>query len=155
MPGAQARGAVANEQLVIRHELARLLLALEQDPQLELIVLGTDARLQPAYPEHPTARVWVLIARRPAAPAGEELLRPFQLPALPPLEYSAELTCREREVLALMAHGLTNTQIGARLAISRATAKAHVSSILSKLGAASRTEAVARAVQHELTNGPR
>ncbi len=50
MPGAQTRGAVANEQLVIRHELARLLLALEQDPQLELIVLGTDALLQPAPP---------------------------------------------------------------------------------------------------------
>lgn len=155
MPGTQTRGAVANEQLVISHEIARLLLSLEQDPQLELILLGADAPFQPAYPEQPTARVWVLIARRPAAPAGAELLRPFQLPALPPLEYSAELTCREREVLALMAHGLTNTQIGARLAIGRATAKAHVSNILSKLGAASRTEAVARAVQHELTIGPR
>src|SRR5258706_2009208 len=65
-----------------------------------------------------------------------------------------ELTCRELEVLAQMTHGLTNTQIGAQLNISRATVKFHVSSILSKLGVASRTEAVALAVQHHLTTGP-
>ena len=57
-------------------------------------------------------------------------------------------------VLALLAHGLTNTQIGAQLNISRATVKFHVSSILSKLGAASRTEAAALAVQHHLISGP-
>jgi DNA-binding CsgD family transcriptional regulator len=75
-------------------------------------------------------------------------------PDLPPPEPGADLTCREREVLALMAQGLTNTQIGAQLIISRATVKFHVSSILSKLGAASRTEAVALAVQHQLTTRP-
>ena len=52
------------------------------------------------------------------------------------------LTPREREVLALMARGLPNKQIGARLAISLHTVKFHVASILAKLGAASRTEAV-------------
>jgi NarL family two-component system response regulator LiaR len=71
-----------------------------------------------------------------------------------PLELGADLTCRERDVLALLAHGLTNTQIGAYLNISRATVKFHVSSILSKLGVLSRTEAVALAVQHQLTKGP-
>ncbi|SRR6266545_1626751 len=72
----------------------------------------------------------------------------------PPADYCADLTNREHDVLALMIHGMTNTQIGAQLEISRATAKAHVSNILSKLGAASRTEAVALAVQHRLTTGP-
>ena len=52
------------------------------------------------------------------------------------------LTLREREVLALLARGLPNKQIAARLAISLHTVKFHVASILAKLGAASRTEAV-------------
>ncbi len=60
------------------------------------------------------------------------------------------LTEREREVLALMVEGLTNRQIANVLEISRYTVNAHVSSILSKLGVASRTEAVAVAIQNKL-----
>jgi two-component system, NarL family, response regulator YdfI len=52
------------------------------------------------------------------------------------------LTAREREVLQLMAEGLANRQIAARLHISPHTVKFHVASVLAKLGAASRTEAV-------------
>jgi DNA-binding NarL/FixJ family response regulator len=52
------------------------------------------------------------------------------------------LTPREREVLQKMASGLGNKEIAARMRISEHTAKFHVASILSKLGAASRTEAV-------------
>jgi two-component system, NarL family, response regulator YdfI len=52
------------------------------------------------------------------------------------------LTAREQEVLQLMAEGLPNRQIAARLHISPHTVKFHVASILAKLGAASRTEAV-------------
>ena len=53
------------------------------------------------------------------------------------------LTARETVVLRLMALGLANKEIASRLDISEHTAKFHVSSILAKLGAASRTEAVA------------
>lgn len=53
------------------------------------------------------------------------------------------LTPREREVLALVSDGLSNKQIGDRLVISAKTASVHVSNILAKLGAASRTEAAA------------
>jgi DNA-binding NarL/FixJ family response regulator len=52
------------------------------------------------------------------------------------------LTAREREVLQLMAEGLPNKLIASRLSISQHTVKFHVASILAKLGAASRTEAV-------------
>jgi NarL family two-component system response regulator LiaR len=61
-----------------------------------------------------------------------------------------DLTDREREVLALMVEGLNNNQIADRLVVSLSTAKFHVSSILSKLGVASRTEAVALALQNKL-----
>lgn len=56
---------------------------------------------------------------------------------------SETLTVREREVLQLMAEGLPNKLIATRLRISPHTVKFHVASILAKLGAASRTEAVA------------
>ena len=61
-----------------------------------------------------------------------------------------DLTPREREVLALMVQGLSNTAIAEHLFVSRSTAKAHVSSILAKLDVTSRTEAVALTVQHHL-----
>ena len=55
----------------------------------------------------------------------------------------AQLTAREREVLAALREGRSNAEIGARLGISMPTVKTHVSSILVKLGAESRTHAVA------------
>jgi NarL family two-component system response regulator LiaR len=61
-----------------------------------------------------------------------------------------DLTEREREVLRLMVQGLNNNQIAETLVVSRSTVKFHVSSILSKLGVASRTEAVAVALQNNL-----
>jgi NarL family two-component system response regulator LiaR len=65
-----------------------------------------------------------------------------------------DLTSREREVLALMVEGLNNPQIAERLVMSRSTVKFHVSNILSKLGAASRTEAVSLALKHDLSTDP-
>ncbi|MGF1469722.1 MAG: LuxR C-terminal-related transcriptional regulator [Sandaracinaceae bacterium] len=61
-----------------------------------------------------------------------------------------ELTAREQEVLGLVAAGLSNRRIAARLAISEHTAKFHVNSILGKLGVASRTEAVVVAARRGL-----
>jgi NarL family two-component system response regulator LiaR len=60
------------------------------------------------------------------------------------------LTERELEVLALLAQGMPNKEIAARLIISERTAKFHVSSIMGKLGATNRTEAVSLAAQKGL-----
>jgi NarL family two-component system response regulator LiaR len=61
-----------------------------------------------------------------------------------------DLTEREREVLTLMIEGLNNTQIAGRLTVSPSTIKSHVSNILSKLGVASRTEAVTLALRNDI-----
>lgn len=60
------------------------------------------------------------------------------------------LTARELEVLRLLAQGLANKEIAARLVISQRTAKFHVSAILTKLGASNRTEAVSLAARRGL-----
>lgn len=60
------------------------------------------------------------------------------------------LSNRELEVLALLVQGLNNPDIAEKLFISRSTVKFHISVILSKMGATSRTEAVAMALKHGL-----
>ena len=70
--------------------------------------------------------------------------------AVPLMAAPEQLTPRELEVLAWVAQGHPNKEIAERLAISQRTVKFHVSSIMGKMGAANRTEAVALAVQHGL-----
>jgi NarL family two-component system response regulator LiaR len=78
--------------------------------------------------------------------AAQSLVETANQPPTPGLD----LTEREREVLALMVEGLNNTQIAGRLTVSPSTIKSHVSRVLSKLGVASRTEAVTLALRHKL-----
>jgi len=90
-----------------------------------------------------------------AAHAGRATLAPEATQALIRAathanEANYDLTPREKEVLALMVEGKSNPDIAQELIISRSTVKFHVSSILSKLRASSRTEAVSKALQENL-----
>lgn len=78
--------------------------------------------------------------------AAQVLIQKVNEPAPP----GHDMTDREREILALMVEGLSNGQIADRLFVSQSTVKFHVSNVLSKLGVASRTEAVAFAVKQKL-----
>jgi len=100
-----------------------------------------------------------LLAALQAAIAGLIVLDSVRSPALfsePALlsaslaEPTEPLTPREREVLQMLAGGLANKEIAAKLSISDHTAKFHVASILGKLGAASRAEAVAIGIRRGL-----
>lgn len=90
-----------------------------------------------------------------AAHAGRSILAPEAAQALiqgsrEPASPGGDLTKREGEVLVLLAEGLSNPEIAARLVISRSTVVFHVSNILAKLGAANRAEAVAQAYKFGL-----
>ena len=87
--------------------------------------------------------------RSPLSPeAAQALVHATSQPQAPGIDLSE----REREVLALMVDGLNNTQIAAKLTVSPSTVKSHVSSILTKLGVASRTEAATLALRNRLVS---
>ena len=97
-------------------------------------VAAGDAQLSPAV----TKRLLDQVARRlPAAVGHDDAL----------LE---ELTARERDVLRLLAVGMSNAEIGEALVVSEATVKTHVSSVLGKLGLRDRVQAVIYAYENGL-----
>ncbi|MFI0975507.1 AAA family ATPase [Streptomyces sp. NPDC021093] len=101
-----------------------------------------------AYAARDTA---VRLGAVPLREALDALVRRGRLADAPAAgERIADLTARESEVLRLLGRGRTNRQIGEELYISGKTASVHVSNILAKLGAASRTEAVGIAYREGL-----
>jgi DNA-binding NarL/FixJ family response regulator len=88
-----------------------------------------------------TRRLIAHFASRPGPPAGVH-------PGL------GQLTEREREVLLLIAHGLSNLELAATLSVSMPTVKTHVSRILAKLGARDRAQLVVIAYESGLVTAP-
>jgi DNA-binding NarL/FixJ family response regulator len=141
-------------------------------PQIEIVVLTTyadDASILGAL--QAGARGYLTkdagaaeIARAVhAAAAGQTLLDPAVQqrllaaaadgrpePPRHPASLPDELTPREAEVLGLIAAGLSNAEIAARLVISEATVKTHVNHVFAKTGARDRAQAVHYAYQHGL-----
>ena len=87
------------------------------------------------------------VGRPTLAPEATEAL--MHLVATP-TTLGNDLTPRERQVLTLVADGRSNSEIADRLVVSLSTVKSHVSSIITKLGASSRTEAAMIAVRQRL-----
>ena len=89
-----------------------------------------------------------------AAAAGFVVLQPSDLDGLlvnpQPASLAEPLTPREVEVLGMLAEGQSNKAIAHRLGISEHTVKFHVTSIMGKLDAGSRTEAVTRGIRQGL-----
>jgi DNA-binding NarL/FixJ family response regulator len=100
------------------------------------VVAAGEALIDPAV----TRRLIAEFARRPQTDP------PRPAPAL------AQLTDREREVLTLIGRGLSNAEIAARLVISHATAKTHVTRILAKLQARDRAQLVVLAYESGLVH---
>lgn len=100
------------------------------------VVAGGEALLSPAVTRRLVDQ-FVAAGRRPALPDSYE-----------------SLTDREREILGLIAEGLSNQEIADRVFVSFSTAKTHVSNILTKLGLRDRVHVVIYAYQHGLAEPP-
>lgn len=113
----------------------RIAAALSRDPAFEVVAVGaTPADVAPL------ADV-VLVAREPDEPA------PSAEDDASLIGRGVSLTNREREILALLADGLGNKQIAARLGVSPNTVKTHLELLFEKIGVRSRAEAVAVGVR--------
>jgi DNA-binding NarL/FixJ family response regulator len=112
-------------------------------PQANAAVVRSAARMRIHSVVPMTVTTRQLTAAISATVAGFAVTPPrLPAPAASPMRIAEELTGREVEVLRLMARGQRNKQLAAQLKISEHTVKFHVSSVLAKLGARTRTEAV-------------
>ena len=115
---------------------------------MKIVLIGSDderARLRPMLVQRGiaiAAEAETLSAARALGLAADAFV--IAAAAAPLIE---ELTPRELDVLELVAEGLSNQRIGARLGIAEPTVKSHVSQICAKLGAENRTDAVRIAVR--------
>jgi len=143
-------GMEAIRQIKARHPAIEIVILTTYEDDAHILQgLGAGAR---GYLLKDAGRNALFDAVRAAA-RGESLLQPEVLEAL--LEHSKVreradgegLSQREQEVLGLLVTGATNREIAMQLDITQRTVKAHVTSILNKLGVSSRTEAVAVAIR--------
>lgn len=130
-------------------ELGAPVLALVPDEAAAELALAAGARGALFRDAAPSALLAALHAVAEGLAVFEPTLSPVRVAprASAPPSGPEPLTPREREVLALLAEGLSNKAIADRLSISEHTAKFHVNAVLAKLGVQRRTEAVVRAAR--------
>lgn len=144
-------GLEATRLLVARQDPPRVLILTTFDSDdyvFEALRAGADGFvLKRAQPDE-------LIRAVHTVAGGEALLYPQKVrnmaaraPRLEDLAGSAQLSGREQEVLVLMARGLNNAEIAGEMFLGSETVKTYVSSLLGKLGARDRTQAVIRAFE--------
>jgi NarL family two-component system response regulator YdfI len=135
-----------------RGESAYAVVMLADDPRLSETAEALRSGVRAVLPRQSSGPQ--IVAAVEAASAGLVVLHPADLDALlinPRPERGAEpLTPREIEVLGMLAEGQSNKAIAHRLNISEHTVKFHVTSIMSKLNAGSRTEAVTLGIRQGL-----
>jgi DNA-binding NarL/FixJ family response regulator len=94
------------------------------------------------------SRNHILLEREPAWQRFQDAVLAFLQPGQPRDSVFAALSARERQVLALMSDGLSNTDIAERLSISEKTVRNHASNVFDKLGVWSRARAIVFARDH-------
>lgn len=150
-------GLTATEELLRRPDAPRVVMLttfdLDEAAARAIRQGASGFLLKDADPEFVLAAIRTVYAGSNviAASATRELFAHFSAPAtlpVPPLY--EQLTDREKEIFALAARGLSNSEIAAREFLSEATVKTHVSRILSKLGLRDRVQLVVFAFEHGL-----
>ncbi len=156
MPGID--GDEATARILAAHPGVRVLILTtyeSDDAILSAIAAGASGYLLKAAPEEE------LLAGVRAVAAGEVALAPSVSRMLvartrePARPAPAELSPRELEVLELVAEGLSNREIGARIHLGEATVKTHLMKAFGKLGVNDRTRAVTRAMELGILARPR
>jgi DNA-binding NarL/FixJ family response regulator len=126
--------------------------AMVDDPGLPGVAAALRSGVRAVLPRHSSASQ--IVAAIEAASAGFVVLQPSDLDGLlvspQPASMAEPLTPREVEVLGMLAEGQSNKNIAYRLGISEHTVKFHVTSIMGKLRAGSRTEAVTQGIRQGL-----
>ena len=147
-PGAWRTAIEVAQRRTTAHVLARTRVRL-----VEALILAGDrekARAELALAHRITAELGAIPLREGLEQLASRSRIPLPGVATSAADPSSGLTARELEVLALLAEGRTNREIGEALFISPKTASVHVSNLLMKLGAANRTEAANQARERGL-----
>ena len=156
MPGLDGVGAT---RIITRDERIRVLILTTyhvDEAVYAALRAGADGfLLKDAAPDELVAAVRAIVAGEawldPAVARG--LLTEFAARPMPNVDTPAamrRLTPREREILILMAHGLSNAEIAERLVVGEATVKTHAGRVVMKLGVRDRTQAVVAAYRSGL-----